>query len=141
MVKSRASSALSQYKSVGVASGVENATPHRLVLMLLDGALDKIASAKGHMQRNEIAEKGRYVSWAITIVSGLQSSLDMEGGGEISRNLDDLYDYMVRRLAEANINNDVEILDEVMGLLLEIKSAWAAIADSVNDLSKPAASM
>jgi flagellar protein FliS len=133
MVKARTNSALSQYKSVSVASGVENATPHRLVQMLLEGALDKIAAAKGHMLRGEIAEKGRFVSWAISIISGLQSSLDKEGGGELSHNLDDLYDYMVRRLGETAVNNDPAILDEVSSLLLEIKSAWDVIPERLEE--------
>jgi len=131
MVKSRANSALLQYQSVSVASGVEDATPHRLVQMLLEGALDKIAAAKGHMLRDEIGEKGRFVSWAISIISGLQSSLDMEGGGEISRNLDSLYDYMVRRLGETAVTNDPAVLDEVTSLLLEIKSAWDVIPEQL----------
>ncbi|WP_029135077.1 flagellar export chaperone FliS [Sedimenticola selenatireducens] len=132
MVKSRMKSALSQYNSVSVNSGVEDATPHRLVQMLMEGALDKIAAAKGHMARNEPADKGRYISWAISIVSGLQSSLDMESGGELSRNLDDLYDYMVRRLGEAGAKNDPKILDEVSSLLLEVKSAWDVIPSQLD---------
>jgi len=125
-------SALSQYQSVSVKSGIEDATPHRLVQMLMEGALDKIAAAKGHMVRNEPADKGRYISWAISIVSGLQSSLDMESGGELSRNLDDLYDYMVRRLGEAGAQNDPAILDEVSSLLLEVKSAWDVIPSQLD---------
>lgn len=132
MVKSRMKSALSQYQSVSVKSGIEDATPHRLVQMLMEGALDKIAAAKGHMVRNEPADKGRYISWAISIVSGLQSSLDMESGGELSRNLDDLYDYMVRRLGEAGVKNDPAILDEVSSLLLEVKSAWDVIPSQLD---------
>lgn len=132
MVKSRMKSALSQYNSVSVSTGIEDATPHRLVQMLMEGALDKIAAAKGHMARNEVADKGRFISWAISIISGLQSSLDMEAGGELSRNLDDLYDYMVRRLGEAGAKNDPMILDEVSSLLLEVKSAWDVIPTQLN---------
>ncbi|WP_275096780.1 flagellar export chaperone FliS [Sedimenticola hydrogenitrophicus] len=139
MVKSRMKSALSQYKSVSVKSGVEDATPHRLVQMLMEGALDKIASAKGHMLRNEPADKGRFISWAISIISGLQSSLDMEAGGELSRNLDDLYDYMVRRLAEAGAKNEAAILDEVSSLLLEVKSAWDVIPSQLDSENRQSA--
>jgi flagellar protein FliS len=127
MVKSKINSALSQYQSVSVSSGIEDATPHRLIQMLMEGALDKIATAKGHLLHGEMAEKGRHISWAISIISGLQSSLDMEQGGEISANLDDLYDYMVRRLGEAGVRNDPAILDEVISLLVEVKSAWDVI--------------
>ncbi|WP_428603351.1 flagellar export chaperone FliS [Sedimenticola sp.] len=139
MAKSRVNSALSHYKSVSVSSGVEDATPHRLVQMLMEGALDKIAAAKGHMLRNEPADKGRYISWAISIISGLQSSLDMEAGGELSQNLDDLYDYMVRRLGESGAKNDPAILDEVASLLLEVKSAWDVIPGQLEAESRKTA--
>lgn len=139
MVSSRMKNALSQYNSVSVSTGIEDATPHRLVQMLMEGALDKIAAAKGHMVRNEPAEKGRFISWAISIISGLQSSLDMEAGGELSRNLDDLYDYMVRRLGEASAKNDPAILDEVSSLLLEVKSAWDVIPSQLEAENRQAA--
>jgi flagellar protein FliS len=133
MVKSKINSALSHYQSVSVSSGVEDATPHRLIQMLMEGALDKIATAKGHLLHGEMAKKGRHISWAITIISGLQSSLDMEKGGEISANLDDLYDYMVRRLGEASAQNDPKILDEITSLLVEVKSAWDLLPSRILD--------
>ena len=139
MVKSRISSALSQYQSVSVSSGVVDATPHRLIQMLMAGALDKIATAKGHMLHGELAEKGKHISWGISIISGLQSSLDMEAGGEISANLDDLYDYMVRRLGEAGASNDPAILDEITSLLVEVKSAWDVIPRQLSAAGKQAA--
>ncbi len=116
-----------QYKKVGAHSEVGAASPHRLIQMLLEGALEKINLAKGYMQRGEIALKGNHISWAISIIDGLRMSLDREAGGEIADNLDALYDYMGRRLAEANMTNDPAMLEEVSGLLLEIKSAWDAI--------------
>jgi len=140
MVKSRISSALSEYASVSVTSGIEDATPHRLIQMLMEGALDKIATAKGHLLHNNMSEKGRHISWAISIISGLQSSLDLEAGGEISANLDSLYDYMVRRLALAGSQNDTVILDEVSSLLLELKSAWDVIPRQMASENRRAAS-
>lgn len=140
MVKSRISSALSEYASVSVTSGIEDATPHRLIQMLMEGALDKIATAKGHLLHNNMSEKGRHISWAISIISGLQSSLDLEAGGEISANLDSLYDYMVRRLALAGSQNDTVILDEVSSLLLELKSAWDVIPRQLASENRRAAS-
>ncbi|MCW8890211.1 MAG: flagellar export chaperone FliS [Sedimenticola sp.] len=139
MAKSRVNSALSQYKSVSVSSGIEDATPHRLVQMLMEGALDKISAAKGHMLRGELAEKGRFISWAISIISGLQSSLNMDAGGDLSRNLDDLYDYMVRRLGEAGAKNDPAILDEISSLLLEVKSAWDVIPTQLDTENRQSA--
>lgn len=119
----------SQYKQVGAQTGVESATPHRLIQMLLEGALEKINLAKGYMQRGDVALKGTHISWAISIIDGLRMSLDKEAGGEIAANLDALYDYMGRRLVEANLNNDPAVLVEISGLLLEIKSAWDAIPE------------
>ena len=119
--------ALNQYKKVGLHGGVESASPHRLIQMMFEGALEKIQTAKTHIENNEIAGKGEQISWAISIIDGLRVSLDKSAGGDIAENLDMLYDYMSRRLLEANLNSDVTILDEVAGLISEIKSAWDVI--------------
>lgn len=124
-------SMLNQYRQVGTQSGVASASPHRLIQMLMEGALEKINLAKGYMQRGETALKGSHISWAISIIDGLRMSLDKEAGGEIAQNLDDLYDYMGRRLAEANLDNNEAMLDEVAGLLLEIKSAWDTVPELI----------
>lgn len=120
-------SALKQYRNIGTQSGVDSADPHRLVLMLMDGALEKISTAKGFMLRGAVAEKGAHISWAIAIIDGLRAALNKDQGGEIARNLEDLYDYMGRRLLLANVENKAEMLDEVSTLMLEIKGAWDAI--------------
>lgn len=119
--------AVQQYNRVGVSSSVEAASPHRLIEMLMNGALEKIAFAKGYMERGNISEKGGHISWAISIVDGLRASLDLKTGGEIAQNLDDLYDYMTRRLARANVENNPDILDEVASLMSSVKSAWEQI--------------
>ena len=120
--------ALDQYSQNAVQTRIESASPHRLIQMLLEGALGKIAAAKGHMDRGEIRPKGEQIGSAISILEGLKTSLDMEKGGEIARNLEDLYTYMERRLIEANRVNDTALLDEVSDLLKQIKEAWDAIA-------------
>ena len=122
--------ALKAYNQVGVQSEVTLANPHRLVQMLLDGAVDRIAIAKGHMARGEIAEKGGNISKAMAIVDGLRMSLDMQAGGGIAQNLDDLYEYMARRLLQANVDDNPAFLDEVTTLLGEIRNAWDAIAEA-----------
>jgi len=116
-----------QYAAVGTQTGITEASPHRLIQMLLDGALDKIARAKGAMQRRQIEEKGKDITSAGSIVLGLRSSLDMEAGGELAANLDNLYEYMFRRLMDAHVNNEEAALDEVASLLREIKNGWDAI--------------
>lgn len=125
------SEALQQYRSVGVASAVEDASPHRLVQMLLDGAIARVIAAEGYLARGETAPKGESISMAIGIIDGLQVSLDLEAGGEIATNLAALYDYMVRRLLEGNRNDDKEPLGEVLHLLKEIKQAWDEIPASM----------
>lgn len=120
-----------QYGKVAVGSEVNYATPHRLVQMLMEGALEKIAIAKGHMDRREFEQKTKHINWAISIVGGLRGSLNLDDGGELAANLDNIYDYITRRLSEANLSNELVILDEVMSLLLEIKAAWDAIPDEV----------
>jgi flagellar secretion chaperone FliS len=124
-------SGASAYTKIGATTGVENADPHRLIQMLIDGAIEKINRAKFFMDNNKIAEKGKHISWAISIISGLRSSLDMEKGGEISHNLDALYDYCCLTLVTANYENDQKKLDSVLGVMKDIKEAWDGIRDKV----------
>lgn len=122
--------ALEQYKKIDVHTGIENASPHRLIQMLLNGALSRIARAKGYVKNNELAQKGESISMAISIIGGLRDSLDHSVDDNLANNLDSLYAYMTYRLTEANLHNDVAMLDEVHALLMEIKTAWDAIADT-----------
>lgn len=125
--------AISQYTQVKTESQVSFATPHRLIQMLMEGVLEKIACAKRHMLNNDIARKGENISLAISIVSGLRASLDKESGSEIAENLDRLYDYMERRLIEANAKNNPMGLDEVAKLMREIKDGWDAIGGELGN--------
>lgn len=118
---------VSQYGKVAVGTETSFASPHRLIQMLMEGALDKLAFARGQIERKDYAEKGRNITWAISIIQGLSESLDMESGGEIAANLEGLYDYMVRCLVAANKDNDIAKLDEVVSLLKEVKQAWDAM--------------
>ncbi len=123
--------AMNQYKQVGTKVAVDVADPHHLIQMLIDGALEKINSAKYHMVQENIAKKGEDISKAISIVDGLITSLDMEKGGEIAENLLSLYDYMQRKMVEANLDNKMEPLNEVAALLNEIKAGWSAVPQDV----------
>jgi len=122
---------VAQYGKVAAESEVSYASPHRLVQMLMEGALDKVATAKGCIERRDLEGKSRQITWAMSIINGLRSSLDMETGGEIAVNLDDLYAYMVRRLIDASAQSDAEALSEVIDLMLEIKGAWDVMPEDV----------
>ncbi|CAK0741404.1 Flagellar secretion chaperone FliSB [Gammaproteobacteria bacterium] len=119
--------ALQQYQQIGVQSSIMDATPHRLVQMLFEGALDRIAKAKGAVIRGEILDKCRYIDAAMSIVDSLSGSLNLDAGGEVANNLAALYDYIGRRLFQANVENSALILDEVSNLLSQIKEGWDGI--------------
>jgi len=123
----------SAYAKVGVETGVASASPHKLIVMLYDGAIVAVSTALQSMKSGNVAEKGKYISKAILIIdSGLRASLNKDAGGEIALNLDSLYEYMSTKLLQANLNNQPELLEEVYGLLLELKKAWDAIAGTSN---------
>ncbi|RMO93214.1 Flagellar protein FliS [Pseudomonas syringae pv. philadelphi] len=120
--------ALRQYQKIGAQAQASEASPHRLVQMLMEGGLDRIAQAKGAMARNDVASKGMFISKAIGIVGGLREGLNLEGTpSESLVRQDSLYHYMMARLAEASARNDQKILDEVAGLLITVKEGWDAI--------------
>lgn len=119
--------ALKQYNQVDIHSGIESANPHQLIDMLLGGAMDCVATAKGQIERNDIPGKCENISKAVGILDGLRAGLDKEVGGRIAEDLDDLYEYMGRKLVEANLKNEVALLEEVGGLLGQVRSAWNGI--------------
>lgn len=127
-----AHAAVQQYGQVNLHGNVGYASPHRLVQMLMEGALTRLSMAKGAMERGQVSEKAESITRAMAIIEGLQLALDKQKGGEIAGNLEDLYDYMGRRLLDANIKSDRAALEEVHGLLSEIKNAWDAIGESEN---------
>jgi flagellar protein FliS len=119
---------VSAYANVGIETGVAAASPHKLIVMLFDGAAVAIRSAIVHMNAGDVAAKGLAVSKAINIIeNGLRASLDKNAGGAIAASLDSLYEYMGARLLHANMKNDVKVLEEVQGLLSELRGAWDAI--------------
>ena len=120
--------AISAYTSVGIETGVDTTDPHKLVLMLYEGALLALADAKLHMAQGNTSAKGMSLSKAIMIIeNGLKVSLDIKAGGELGERLAALYDYMRDRLLRANLHNKPEIIDEVSGLMGELRGAWEQI--------------
>ncbi|TDF64261.1 flagellar export chaperone FliS [Cupriavidus sp. L7L] len=123
-----ARSAANTYSAIGVQTKAMSASPTQLIGMLYDGARAAIARAKFHLEGGNIAARGNAISKAIDIIdNGLRAVLDHNAGGEISANLESLYEYMVRRLLLANLRSDAALLAEVDTLLESLASAWAQI--------------
>ncbi|WP_288842453.1 flagellar export chaperone FliS [uncultured Deefgea sp.] len=120
--------ALSAYNASSLDDQVSSASPHRLIVMLFDGAIKSINLAKFHLQQGNIAGKGSSITQAIAIVEeGLRLSLDKKMGGDLVDNLDALYEYASHQLLTANLRNDEVILDQILQLMNDLKSAWVSI--------------
>ncbi len=115
------------YAAVQVATGVATADNVKLILMLFDGLLESMAVARGHITHGNNAEKSKAISRCSRIIMGLQGALDFEQGGDLARNLDDLYGYVTRRLVHVNAQNDLKVLEEVRSLMAEIRDAWSSL--------------
>lgn len=119
------------YAKIGVESAVMSASQQQLVVMLFDGALSALIRARLFMQDGNIEGKGTSISKAINIIeAGLKEGLAENSGDELADNLLDLYNYMTRRLLQANLHNDVEAVAEVEGLLRNIADAWKEVVQS-----------
>ncbi|MCB1684373.1 MAG: flagellar export chaperone FliS [Pseudomonadales bacterium] len=127
--------AIAQYRKLDVQTVVDSASPHQLIEMLIQGACARMKQAKGCIQHGDIEGRSRAINATLDILSGLQASLDHERGGDLSANLDALYDYMQRRLFRASLENDAAGLDEVIDLMRTLKDAWAAIASDLPEVA------
>ena len=124
-----AKSGASAYAAIGIETGVLVASPHKLIVMLFDGALLSVTMGLQHMKEQETEKKGMAISRAIWIIDGgLRASLDKQAGGEIAANLDALYAYISGQLLMGNIKNQPALLEEAHALLTELRAAWNAIA-------------
>ena len=123
------------YAKVGLETGVVAASPHKLIVMLFEGAIAAINNAKVHMKAGQFEDKGKAITKAVLIVDeGMRASLDKKKGGEIAANLDALYTYIIQCLMRANLRNDEALLEESLTLLTDLKSAW----DSIGATAQPA---
>jgi len=117
---------LKKYQKTKVSAAAE-ANPYQLVALLFQKLLDNIANAKGAITQKNMPKKGEQLSNAISIIGVLEGSLDFENGGEISNNLASLYQFCSQKLVEANMTNDLNLLDEIAQIIIPIKSGWDAI--------------
>ena len=122
---------LQQYSKVNAQTGIVDADPHRLIQLLYHGLLENLAKAKGLIERKDIEGKNKHIVKACDILNALRSCLDPKHNKELVESLDSLYDYCIRQLLLANLKNDTSIVDEVVGLITPVKTAWDEIREQV----------
>tara|TARA_R110002072_G_scaffold298816_2_gene473265 strand:+ start:12052 stop:12447 length:396 start_codon:yes stop_codon:yes gene_type:complete len=123
--------ALHQYQAVNTQTSVVDVDRHQLIQLLFDGAIERINMAKARINVKDFEGKNRLINKSIEIVSGLRSFLDIEKGQDLAQNLFDLYVYCEHKLFQANVKNDITILDEVLGHLKKIQEGWVGIRKEV----------
>ncbi|MCA1767121.1 MAG: flagellar export chaperone FliS [Idiomarina sp.] len=126
---------LKGYTKGSLETRVAGADPYQLVQMLMAGVLENLNYAKGAIQRKDLEKKSFYLSKAQAIVDSLRYSLDDSAGADAAGNLSELYMYMSTRIADASIELDVDIIDEVARLMIDIKSAWDQIPMEQRDVA------
>ena len=128
-------SSLRTYRKVSLDSEIAVASPHRIIQMMFAGALERLAQSRFAIERRDLQNKSLYIGKAIGLINGLNNSLNMDAGGEIASNLSNLYDFMLLKITEANVNNDVKAIDDVTDVLRIIKEGWDAIPQDQHHLS------
>jgi flagellar secretion chaperone FliS len=123
--------ALASYGDVKITTGVSGADNIQLIQMLFDGLIESLSTAKGHIENGAIIDKSKAIARAGRIVVGLQGALDFEKGGDIARNLNELYSYVTRRLFHVNAHNDLAALAEIHDMMEEIRKAWQTVPSLV----------
>ena len=123
---------LKQYQNASF-NNIEQADPHTLISLIMQHIQGNLAGARGAIERKEIENRNKMLTRVIGLIGELQNSLDMEKGGDISRNLFDLYAYMMRQVSIANRQNNAEPLGEVLKLITEIKSGWDGIPQDIRE--------
>jgi len=124
-------SSLAAYQTVSALGSVAQADPHKLVQMLFDATAERLVTARACIERGEITRKAQLLHSCVILIAELRGSLNMAEGGELAQNLGNLYEYMVRQLLLANVENDANKVAEVLGLLNDIRGAWIAIGPEV----------
>ncbi|KZN13482.1 MULTISPECIES: flagellar export chaperone FliS [Marinomonas] len=129
------SKGIQAYRKDSLKSDLASADPHRVIQLLMQGALEKLALGKGCIERSDLEGKADALTRAVEIINALRDALDREANPELVDNLESLYEYMTVRITEASVSKDITIIDQVMNLLLQIKGAW----DQITPADKQAA--
>ena len=125
-----------QYANNYVETAVSEATPHKLVEMLYEGALKHLNLTKVFIDQKNFEKKSAHVNKALSIMNALRAGVDLEKGKDVGGNLYDLYDYCYRRTFEASSQNDSIIINEVIGLIKGLDEAWKQMPDDIKRVSK-----
>ncbi|MDD8058615.1 flagellar export chaperone FliS [Shewanella metallivivens] len=131
-------SSLKSYRKVSLDSEISVASPHRIVQMMFAGGLERLAQSRYAIENKNMSDKGVFIGKAIGIVNGLNNSLNMDAGGEIAGNLSQLYDFIIMKATEANLNNDVQAIDDAVSVLRTLKEGWDAIPQDQHHLTSEA---
>jgi flagellar secretion chaperone FliS len=115
------------YQSTAAHGRVAAADPHGLILLLMNGALERMAKARGCILNQATVEKAQLIHRTVAILDELRNSLNLEAGGDLAKNLDGLYEYMCRQLLKATVENNVKPLDEAAKLLQGLRDTWQQI--------------
>ncbi|MCL1044819.1 flagellar export chaperone FliS [Shewanella electrodiphila] len=129
---------IKSYRKVSIDSELAVASPHRIIQMMFDGALLRLAQSRYAIETQDLQGKGVAINKAIGIINGLNNSLNMDVKDSVAGNLSELYDFMLRRISEANMNNDVKAIDDVSGILRTIKEGWDAIPQDMHLMTSEA---
>ncbi|ATF09209.1 flagellar export chaperone FliS [Candidatus Enterovibrio altilux] len=127
---------LQAYKKVSINSQLSSASPHKVIQMLMAGAIERLIQGKAAMLQGNIPTKGERLGKALDIIISLRTCLSKDEGGKIASNLDALYYYMIHQISEANLNNLDVPIDDVIGILREIKSAWDQIPVEYHNITQ-----
>ena len=117
-------SGVDAYQQTNIEARAATADPHKLVVMLIEGFLDEMERAQGHIKGQRFEHKGKSISKCMDILAGLDSALDVEQGGEVAENLHNLYEYCALTLYKVSINNEVEQLSSVFTVMENLRQGW-----------------
>ena len=128
--------ALSQYGKIKDDTQTMYASPHQLMLMLFDGALEAMSLNIAAIQNNDFELRSKQNTRSINIINGMRECLDMETGGELANNLYSLYEYMTKELFRASFKNDADTVQNIQTMLKDIRGSWEKIPLNMHYMQK-----
>ena len=126
--------AMAQYGQMK-QQAAQYASPHQLILLLFNGAVESLSVASGAIDNKNIELRGKHITRAISIINGLRDMLDMQTGGEVADNLYSLYSYMAREIFNSGFHNDKETLQNISQMLVDIRGSWEKIPLDMHGVS------